>query len=240
MQYKILRQKEIAKPFTPHLESASEEDVILNKSEGLKAMQKIWELRGSKCCIGARETIRWSSSAKRLGYSNLTARNLVQLSEKGVQLQAEQLIWIADTDEEIDEQELDVQLQLHGKDSRGVAHKTNVSRPQPRSNHMQDKVVPYTSHAKLKKTEVEEHPRISSISNKTKSVTACNDSLNSRTSNANAVCATCGKCVFNSNHEACVSKFLNDVNARTKKPNVVPISTRKTKSQANILCCNTP
>ncbi|GKB21882.1 retrovirus-related pol polyprotein from transposon TNT 1-94, partial [Tanacetum coccineum] len=65
------------------------------------------------------------------------------------------------------------------------------------------------------------------------SVTACNDSLNSRTLNVNAVCATCGKCVFNLNHDACVSKFLNDVNARTKKPNVVPISTRKPKSQAN-------
>ncbi|GJU26801.1 retrovirus-related pol polyprotein from transposon TNT 1-94 [Tanacetum coccineum] len=75
--------------------------------------------------------------------------------------------------------------------STGVAHKTNVSRPQPRSNQLKDKVVPYTSHAKLKKTE------------------------NSR------------------NHDACVSKFLNDVNARTKKPNVVPISTRKPKSQAN-------
>ncbi|GJS26384.1 retrovirus-related pol polyprotein from transposon TNT 1-94 [Tanacetum coccineum] len=53
------------------------------------------------------------------------------------------------------------------------------------------------------------------------------------TSNVNAVCATCGKCVFNSNHDACVSKFLKDVNARTKKPNGVPISTRKPKSQAN-------
>ncbi|GKA86685.1 hypothetical protein Tco_0808396, partial [Tanacetum coccineum] len=74
-----------------------------------------------------------------------------------------------------------------------VTHKTNVSRPQPRSNQMKEKVVPYTSHAKLKKTEVEEQPRISSISNKTKSVTARNDNLNSRTSNANAVCATCGK-----------------------------------------------
>ncbi|GJX57293.1 hypothetical protein Tco_0287190 [Tanacetum coccineum] len=117
--------------------------------------------------------------------------------------------------------------------STGVAHKTNVSRPQPRSNQMKDKVVPNTSHVKFKKTEVEEHPRISSISNQTKSVTACNDSLNSRTLNVNAVCATCGKCVFNSNHDACVSKFLNDVNARTKKPKVVPISTRKPKSQAN-------
>ncbi|GJR40389.1 hypothetical protein Tco_1216073 [Tanacetum coccineum] len=69
---------------------------------------------------------------------------------------------------------------------QGVAHKTNVSRPQPRSNQMKDKVVPNTSHVKFKKTEVEEHPRISSISNQTKSVTACNNSLNSRTSNVNA------------------------------------------------------
>ncbi|GJT20634.1 retrovirus-related pol polyprotein from transposon TNT 1-94 [Tanacetum coccineum] len=87
--------------------------------------------------------------------------------------------------------------------------------------NLKDKVCHYTSHAKLR-VEVEEHPRISSISNKTKSVTACNDSLNSRSSNANAVCATCGKCVFNLNHDACVSKFLNDVNARkTKKPKVL-------------------
>ncbi|GJX92214.1 retrovirus-related pol polyprotein from transposon TNT 1-94 [Tanacetum coccineum] len=80
--------------------------------------------------------------------------------------------------------------------STGVAHRTNVSRPQPRSNQMKDKVLPNTSQVKFKKTEVEDHPRISSISNQTKS-------------------------------------FLNDVNARTKKPNVVPISTRKPKSQAN-------
>ncbi|GJZ01373.1 retrovirus-related pol polyprotein from transposon TNT 1-94 [Tanacetum coccineum] len=64
-------------------------------------------------------------------------------------------------------------------------------------------------------------------------VTASNDSLKSRTSNVNAVCATCGKCVLNSNHDACVSKYLNDVNARTKKPKVVPTSTRKPKSQVN-------
>ncbi|GKA66636.1 retrovirus-related pol polyprotein from transposon TNT 1-94 [Tanacetum coccineum] len=88
--------------------------------------------------------------------------------------------------------------------STRVAHRTNVSRPQPRSNQMKDKFV-----------------------------TVRNDSLNSRTLNVNVVCATCGKCMFNSNLDACVSSFLNDVNARTKKPNVVPISTRKPKSQAN-------
>ncbi|GJT71887.1 retrovirus-related pol polyprotein from transposon TNT 1-94 [Tanacetum coccineum] len=71
--------------------------------------------------------------------------------------------------------------------STGVAHRTNVSRPQPRSNQMKDKVLPNTSQVKFKKTEVEDHPRISRISNQTKSVTACNDSLNSRTSNVNAI-----------------------------------------------------
>nr|GEU77627.1 hypothetical protein [Tanacetum cinerariifolium] len=115
----------------------------------------------------------------------------------------------------------------------GVNHKTNVSRPQHKRNQLKDKVVSNNSQVKLKKTQVEEHPRKPSISNKMKSVTACNDNLNSRTSNANAVCATCNKCLVDSNHFACVTKMLNDVNARTKKPNVVPISTRKPKSQAN-------
>ncbi|GJX55956.1 retrovirus-related pol polyprotein from transposon TNT 1-94 [Tanacetum coccineum] len=114
-----------------------------------------------------------------------------------------------------------------------VSHRTNVSRPPPRSTLIKEKVMPNNSQVKLKKTEVEDQHRISSISKKTKSVTACNDSLKFRTSNVNVVCDTCGKCVFNSNHDACVSKFLNDVIARTKKPKVVPISTRKPESQAN-------
>ncbi|GJZ98627.1 retrovirus-related pol polyprotein from transposon TNT 1-94 [Tanacetum coccineum] len=76
---------------------------------------------------------------------------------------------------------------------------------------------------KFKKKEVEDHHRISNISKKTKSVTACNDSSNSRTSNVNAVCAECGKCVCNSNHDACVSRYLKDVNARTKKPKIVQL-----------------
>ncbi|GKB28675.1 integrase, catalytic region, zinc finger, CCHC-type containing protein [Tanacetum coccineum] len=117
--------------------------------------------------------------------------------------------------------------------STGVNHRTNVSRPQLKSNKMKEKIVPNTSQVKFLKTEVEEHHSISSISNQSKSVNVCNDSLKSRTSNVNVVCATCGKCVFNLNHDACVSKYLNDVNARTKKPKVVPISTRKPKSQAN-------
>nr|GEZ32399.1 hypothetical protein [Tanacetum cinerariifolium] len=94
--------------------------------------------------------------------------------------------------------------------STGVNHKTNVSIPQHKRNQLKDKVVPNNSQVKPKKTQVEVHPRIPSVSNKMKSVT-----------------------VFDSNHFACVTKMLNDVNARTKKPNVVPISTRKPKSHAN-------
>nr|GEW46843.1 retrovirus-related Pol polyprotein from transposon TNT 1-94 [Tanacetum cinerariifolium] len=104
--------------------------------------------------------------------------------------------------------------------STRVIHKTNVSRPQLRRNQM-NKVVPNNNQVKDKKTEVEDHHRISSISNTTKSVTACNDSLKSRTSNVNAVCATCEKCLIDSNHFACVTKLLHDVNARTKKLNIV-------------------
>nr|GEV14588.1 hypothetical protein [Tanacetum cinerariifolium] len=121
----------------------------------------------------------------------------------------------------------------HVSTSTGVNHKTNVSRPHHRSNQLKDKVMPNNSQVKLKKTQAEEDPRISSIYNKIKSVTACNDSLNSRTLNVNAVCATCEKCLVDSDHFSCVTKMLNDVNARTKKPNVVPISTRKPKGHAN-------
>ncbi|GJV63183.1 putative ribonuclease H-like domain-containing protein [Tanacetum coccineum] len=104
----------------------------------------------------------------------------------------------------------------HMSKSLGVNHTTSVSRPQLKCYQVKDKVMPNNSQVKFKKKEVEDHHRISSISKKTKSVTACNDSSNSRTSNVNVVCAECGKCVFNSNHDACVSRYLNDVNARTK------------------------
>nr|GEZ14608.1 retrovirus-related Pol polyprotein from transposon TNT 1-94 [Tanacetum cinerariifolium] len=69
--------------------------------------------------------------------------------------------------------------------STGLNHKTNVSRPLPKSNQSRDKVLPNNSQVKVKKTQVEVHPRIPSISNKMKSVTACKDSLNSRTLNVN-------------------------------------------------------
>ncbi|GJX01971.1 hypothetical protein Tco_0185884 [Tanacetum coccineum] len=90
----------------------------------------------------------------------------------------------------------------HMPKSLGVIHTTSVSRPHLKCYQVKDKVMPNNSQVKFKKKEVEDHHRIFSISKKTKSVTACNDSSKSRTSNANAVCAECGTCVFNSNHDA--------------------------------------
>nr|GEX03087.1 hypothetical protein [Tanacetum cinerariifolium] len=95
--------------------------------------------------------------------------------------------------------------------------------PQHRSTQSKEKVVPNNSQVKLKKTKVEDHPRFPSISNKTKSVTVSNDSFNSKTSNVNAICATCGKCLVDLNHFACVTKMLNDMNARIKKPHIVQL-----------------
>ncbi|GKB53915.1 retrovirus-related pol polyprotein from transposon TNT 1-94 [Tanacetum coccineum] len=76
--------------------------------------------------------------------------------------------------------------------SIGVNHYTSVSRPQLKSYQVKDKVVPNNSQVKFNHKEVEEHHRISSISRKTKSVTACNDSSKSRTLNMNAVCVNVG------------------------------------------------
>ncbi|GJV62455.1 hypothetical protein Tco_1468555 [Tanacetum coccineum] len=44
---------------------------------------------------------------------------------------------------------------------------------------------------------------------------------------------TYGKCVLNDNHDLCVLHYINGVNSRTKKPIVVPISTREPKRTVN-------
>ncbi|GKB33469.1 hypothetical protein Tco_0872870 [Tanacetum coccineum] len=84
-----------------------------------------------------------------------------------------------------------------------------------------------------KKQEVEDHRRNFKFSNNKTSVTACNDSLNAKTSNVNFVCVTCGKCVLNDNHDLCVLHYINGVNSRTRQPIVVPISTREPKQTVN-------
>ncbi|GJX86990.1 retrovirus-related pol polyprotein from transposon TNT 1-94 [Tanacetum coccineum] len=106
-----------------------------------------------------------------------------------------------------------------------------VSRPQPKSNQLEDRVMSNNSQGKEQK--VEDHRRNFKFSNNKTSVTACNDSLNAKTLNVNFVCVTCGKCVLNENHDLCVLHYINGVNSRTRKPMVVPISTREPKQNVN-------
>ncbi|GJY25877.1 retrovirus-related pol polyprotein from transposon TNT 1-94 [Tanacetum coccineum] len=115
----------------------------------------------------------------------------------------------------------------------GVNHTNSVSRPQQKSIGFIDKVLPNNSEVKNKLINVEEHGGNFKFLNNKKSVTACNNSLRTSTSNVNFVCATCGKYALNDNHDACVLYYINEVNLRTKKPLVVPISTSKPKRIVN-------
>ncbi|GJU12199.1 hypothetical protein Tco_1134595 [Tanacetum coccineum] len=115
--------------------------------------------------------------------------------------------------------------------STGVIATTSVSRPQLKSNQLQDRVMLNNSEVKTKV--VEEHRRNSKFSKNKMSVTACNDSLNVKTSNVNFVCVTCGKCVLNDNHDLCVLHYINGVNNRSKQPIAVPISVKKPKHSIN-------
>ncbi|GKF26473.1 hypothetical protein Tco_0082367, partial [Tanacetum coccineum] len=113
----------------------------------------------------------------------------------------------------------------------GVIPTTSVSRPQLKSNQLEDRVMPNNSQGK--KQDVEDHRRNFKFSNNKTLVTVCNDSLNTKTSNINFVCVTCGKCVLNDNHDLCVLHYINVVSSRTRQPMAMPISTREPKHNVN-------
>ncbi|GKA07354.1 retrovirus-related pol polyprotein from transposon TNT 1-94 [Tanacetum coccineum] len=108
---------------------------------------------------------------------------------------------------------------------------TSVSRPQLKSNQFKDSVM--SNNSQGKKKEVEDHCRNFKFSNNKTFVTACNDSLNAKTSNVNFVCVTYEKRVLNENHDICVLHYINGVNSRTKRPIVMPISTREPMQTVN-------
>ncbi|GJR13612.1 retrovirus-related pol polyprotein from transposon TNT 1-94 [Tanacetum coccineum] len=130
-----------------------------------------------------------------------------------------------------------VTAQILPQNIKSIIKNTNViapgivSRPQLKSNRMGDRVMPNNSEGK--KQQVEDHRRNFKFSNNKTFVTACNDSLNAKTSNVKFVCVTCGKCVLNDNHDLCVLHYINGVNSRTRQPIVVPISTRESKPNVN-------
>nr|GEY28637.1 retrovirus-related Pol polyprotein from transposon TNT 1-94 [Tanacetum cinerariifolium] len=124
--------KEIAKPITPPFKTASEKDIDPEQAQRDKDMQKILNLIAKTVnVVGARENVGSSVvqqsriqcfNCKEFRHFAKECRNpkrvkdstyhkekmlLCKQAEQGVSLQAEQYDWLADTDEEIDDQELE-------------------------------------------------------------------------------------------------------------------------------------
>ncbi|GJT35854.1 hypothetical protein Tco_0926273 [Tanacetum coccineum] len=80
----------------------------------------------------------------------------------------------------------------------------NGSKPKPRINNQKSRNWPAskTSYVTTKTVPIAEHFRNS----------------RSFSDSKHFVCSTCQKCVFNANHDSCVTKFLNEVNSRVKVP----------------------
>nr|GFA62986.1 hypothetical protein [Tanacetum cinerariifolium] len=89
--------------------------------------------------------------------------------------------------------------------STGVIPSTSVSRPQLKSNPMEDRVL--RNNSRGKKQEVEDHRRSVKLSKNKTTVTACNDSLNAKTLNVKSV-SMCDKCVLHDKHDMCVLKSV--------------------------------
>ncbi|GJZ06768.1 retrovirus-related pol polyprotein from transposon TNT 1-94 [Tanacetum coccineum] len=97
---------------------------------------------------------------------------------------------------------------------------TKASRSKPRSNTKKDRILPAKSENKKK---VEDHPRINkSIWTKVNHV---DSSISSKHVVINLtygfVCKTCNKCLSCANHDMCVVKYLNSVNATPPVKNVL-------------------
>ncbi|GJT71116.1 retrovirus-related pol polyprotein from transposon TNT 1-94 [Tanacetum coccineum] len=137
---RIAKSKEIAKPVTPQSESVSEEDNDPEQAQRDKDKQKNLALLAKTMTVaGARETVGSQVvqqngiqcfNCKGFGHYAKECRKpkrvkdysyhkekmmMCKQAEQGVPLQAEQADWLADTDEEIDEQELEAHYSFMAK-----------------------------------------------------------------------------------------------------------------------------
>ncbi|GKB75615.1 hypothetical protein Tco_0942510 [Tanacetum coccineum] len=96
----------------------------------------------------------------------------------------------------------------------------NDSKPKPRINNQKSRNWPTsnTSYVMTKNVPIAEHSR------------------NSRNFSdfKHFVCSTCQKCVFNANHNSCVTKFLNEVSSRAKVPSHKTINRKKPVEQTSV------
>ncbi|GJT00056.1 hypothetical protein Tco_0821225 [Tanacetum coccineum] len=79
---------------------------------------------------------------------------------------------------------------------------TNGSKPKPRSNNQTSRSFPTSKNSCITITGV---PKVDHSKNSS-------SFLDSK----HFVCSTCHKCIFNASHDACITKFLKEVNSRAK------------------------
>ncbi|GJU47373.1 retrovirus-related pol polyprotein from transposon TNT 1-94 [Tanacetum coccineum] len=124
------KDKEIAKPITPPSESASEEDSDPEQPQRDKDMAK--ETVGMQVvlqsgieCFNCKEFRHFAKECRKpkqeKGYTYHKEKILLcKQAEKGVSLYAEQTNWLDDTDEEMDEQELEAHYIQHYKEPESI------------------------------------------------------------------------------------------------------------------------
>ncbi|GJS76473.1 retrovirus-related pol polyprotein from transposon TNT 1-94 [Tanacetum coccineum] len=97
---------------------------------------------------------------------------------------------------------------------------TNGSKPTPRINNQKSRNWPASKSSCIT----------------TKTVPIAEHSRNSRSfsDSKHFVCSTCQKCVFNANHDSCVTKFLNEVNSRAKVPSNKTTNRNKPVEQISV------
>nr|GEY91941.1 hypothetical protein [Tanacetum cinerariifolium] len=117
--------KEISKPITPPFESASEEDGDPEQAQIDKDTQKNLALQNTSkrstnlpiTTLELLQTLETRMKPKRVKDSTYHKKRMLlcKQAEKGVPLQAEQSDWLATTNEEIDEQELEAHYNFMAK-----------------------------------------------------------------------------------------------------------------------------
>nr|GEU99960.1 hypothetical protein [Tanacetum cinerariifolium] len=104
--------------------------------------------------------------------------------------------------------------------STGVNSCTNAGRSKPRSNIKKNRISPATS---VNRKTIEDHPRTnkSNLQQPNRVDSSISSKRTIINSNSNSVCQTCNKCFISINHDMCVIKYLNYVNASSSVKNIV-------------------
>ncbi|GJT10263.1 hypothetical protein Tco_0857305 [Tanacetum coccineum] len=92
---------------------------------------------------------------------------------------------------------------------------SNASGSKPKSNTKNDRIQRPSSRSQKNKVEAQLR-KFKSSSNKNNHVSKCNANVNNVAllKNSKNVCLSCNECLFSANHDACVVKYLNDVQKR--------------------------